>query len=82
MLWTARERLVVAVLIFLLCRGLGALLLFLCPEGTLGGGYSGSVSVGAFGLGEGVDERRPDVAALLQSAYYDVVVRRLAEVRV
>jgi hypothetical protein len=38
--------------------------------------------VKAFGLEEGDDEREPEVAALLQSGYYDVVVRRLGEVKV
>jgi len=40
------------------------------------------VGVQAFGLEEGDDERVPGVAALLQSGYYDVVVRRLGEVKV
>jgi len=40
------------------------------------------MGVRAFGLGEGDDERQPTVAALLQSGYYDVVVRRLSEVKV
>jgi hypothetical protein len=35
-----------------------------------------------FGLDEGSDERVPEVAELLQGAFYDVVVRRLAEVKV
>jgi len=38
--------------------------------------------VQAFGLEEDDDERVPGVAALLQSGYYDVVVRRLGEVKV
>jgi hypothetical protein len=40
------------------------------------------VGVAAFGLEEGDDERVPGVAALLQSGYYETVVRRLGEVRV
>jgi hypothetical protein len=40
------------------------------------------MGVRAFGLEEGDDERVPEIAALLQSGYYDVVVRRLGEVKV
>jgi hypothetical protein len=40
------------------------------------------MGVKAFGLDEADDERVPGVAALLQSGYYDVVVRRLGEVKV
>jgi len=38
--------------------------------------------VGAFGLKEGCDERVPGQAELLQMGYYDVVVKRLSEVKV